>query len=53
MSSWVVLSSPVAIRDLERDSIISHGLAYFLKEKLLDSSDKYEVWVCNECGKFA
>lgn len=33
--------------------MISHGLAYFLKERLMDASDAYSVNVCAKCGLFA
>lgn len=38
---------------MERDSILAHGMAKFLKEKLLDTSDAYTTHVCNVCGLFA
>jgi len=38
---------------MERDSNISHGTSRFMKEKMMESSDKYEVYVCNDCGSFA
>lgn len=39
--------------EMERDSIIAHGIAFFLKEKLLDNSDAYVTYVCDKCGLFA
>lgn len=39
--------------EMERDAIIAHGLAKFLKEKLLDNSDAYVCFVCDRCGLFA
>jgi DNA-directed RNA polymerase II subunit RPB2 len=39
--------------EMERDALIAHGIAKFLKEKLLDTSDAYSTYVCNKCGLFA
>ena len=35
---------------MERESIIGHGAAGLLKEKLFTLSDKYKMPVCNKCG---
>ena len=39
--------------EMERDSVIAHGMAKFLEEKLMRNSDAYSTYICGECGLFA
>ena len=39
--------------EMERDSIIAHGMALFLKERTMETADAYETWICDKCGFFA
>ena len=36
--------------EMERDSIIAHGAAFLLHERLMNSSDRPPAVVCDRCG---
>ena len=36
--------------EMEKDAIVAHGASNFNKERLLYSSDKFKVFVCDKCG---
>ena len=36
--------------EMERDCIIGHGASAFLKERMLDVSDNFRVFICRKCG---
>jgi hypothetical protein len=41
------------IGEMEQEVNIAHGLQAFLKERFLESSDNYRVFVCKKCGMMA
>jgi hypothetical protein len=41
------------IGEMERDSVISHGAADFLRESMMERGDKYYMAVCNKTGLLA
>lgn len=36
--------------EMERDAMISHGTAMFMKDRLFYNSDAYRIHVCSSCG---
>jgi len=38
---------------METDCILSHGMAYYMKDKHVECSDKFSTHVCDECGLIA
>ena len=38
--------------EMERDCMVSHGCSRFTKGRLYDSSDKFSVHACKQCGLF-
>jgi len=39
--------------EMERDALISHGAAAFLKETFLERSDHFKIYTCTKCRKTA
>ena len=39
--------------EMERDAVISHGAAEFLKERLMECSDSFSCYSCKDCGLLA
>ena len=41
------------IGEMERDTVLAHGLAQFAKESMMERSDHYSYAVCRDCGVVA
>ena len=39
--------------EMERDAMLSNGLARFLKERMLETADLYTTYICGVCGLLA
>ncbi len=39
------------VKNRERDASLSQGTSIFLKERLFDTSDPYQIYICEKCGQ--
>ena len=44
------LGGGLRIGEMERDSLLGHGVAGFLKESMMERSDKFDMWLDNKSG---
>lgn len=42
----------IRVGEMERDSLLAHGCAYLLQDRLMNCSDYTRQWICKTCGSF-
>ncbi|KAL9113604.1 MAG: hypothetical protein Q9227_002342 [Pyrenula ochraceoflavens] len=42
----------IRVGEMERDSLLAHGTAYLLQDRLMNCSDEQKAWICKACGSF-
>lgn len=42
----------IRVGEMERDSLLAHGAAFILQDRLMNCSDAVRSWICRDCGSF-
>lgn len=42
----------IRVGEMERDSLLAHGTAFLLQDRLMNCSDSTRSWICRSCGSF-
>ena len=51
--AYSVNSGGLRLGEMEVHALISHAASGFIKERMIDSSDNYRVFICRKCGLMA